>query len=319
MPTILVTGATGFIGRALTANLLQQGHQVVAAVRHAGAPLDPTLRQAVTGDLAGDTDWSGALRGVDTVVHLAARVHVMNDQATDKLAAFRRMNVDATLQLATQAARSGVRRFVFISSIGVNGAESVAAPFSELSVAQPHSPYAVSKHEAELALARLCDSAAMELVVLRPPLVYGAGAPGNFATLIKLVGKGVPFPLASVNNRRSMIYIDNLVDLIGLCIRDPRAANQTFLVADDEAMSVPELISALSAGLGRRARLFACPVGLLALLAKLARREQTYQQLCGSLEIDASKARRVLGWRAPVRARDGLRHAAQATLAVKRD
>lgn len=316
--TILVTGATGFIGRVLTADLLLQGHRVVAAVRRTGAPLAPAIRQVVTGDMANDNDWSIALDGVDTVVHLAARVHVMNDQASDKLAAFRRMNVDATLHLAKQAACVGVRRFVFISSIGVNGAESVGGPFSEASAPQPHSPYAVSKHEAELALAALCAGVAMELVVLRPPLVYGAGAPGNFATLIKLVSKGVPFPLASVDNRRSMIFVDNLVHFIGVCISDPRAANQTFLVADAEPVSVAELIRALSSGLGRRARLFACPVRLLAVLAKLARKEPTYQQLCGSLEIDASKAHRLLGWTPPVRVQDGLHRSAHATLAKKR-
>ena len=301
----LVTGANGFVGSALCKALRLSGVETIAAVRSRRQPGEVAL-----GDLSAATDWRSALEQVDVVVHLAARVHVMHDTVPDRLAAFRAVNVDATLNLARQAAQSGVRRFVFISSIGVNGAATAAAPFSELSVPSPHSDYALSKLEAEKGLKDVCTGSGMDYVIIRPPLVYGADAPGNFYSLLKLVRRGLPMPLGSVRNQRSMIALDNLVDFIIACGTTPAAANELFLVADRTDVSTPELIRLLSQGMGRRARMLPVPVALLAAGARMTGKRNTFQQLCGSLRLDTTKARQLLGWNAPLDAHEGLRQAA---------
>lgn len=292
MSKILVSGANGFVGRALCSQLIRNGHDVVGAVRGRAAS-----GQHSVGDLSDSTDWRNALAGVEVVVHLAARVHMLRDNAVDPLAQFRAVNRDATLNLARQAAAAGVRRFIFISSIGVNGAETISAPFDESTVPRPHSPYAVSKWEAECELNELCADGAMELVILRPPLVYGSNAPGNFATLLKLVRRALPMPLGAVENRRSMISLDNLVEVIIGCATSPAAANQLFLVSDGDDVSTPALLTALAEGMGRPARLWWMPIAVLRLGARLAGRSAMYQQLCGSLCIDSSKMRSALQWR----------------------
>ncbi|MGV8894794.1 MAG: UDP-glucose 4-epimerase family protein [Burkholderiaceae bacterium] len=285
MSKILVTGANGFVGSALCDSLRQQGMHVVAAVRRSTCDSEYEI-----GDFSTSTDWKSALVGCNTVIHLAARVHVMNDKSTGPLAAFRVVNVDATLNLARQAAQSGVRRFIFISSIGVNGAETFSEPFSELSKPQPHSDYALSKFEAEEGLKDICAKSGMEFVIIRPPLVYGSNAPGNFRSLLKFVHKGFPLPLSLIKNHRSMVALENLMDFINVCIEHPQAANQIFLVADGEYASTPQLIRLLSEGIGKPARLFPVPVQVLALGASLLGKQNMYQQLCGSLQVDISKA-----------------------------
>lgn len=309
---ILVTGANGFVGGALCDSLRQQGITVVAAVR--GNACD---NEYVLGDFSALTDWMFALCGCNTVIHLAARVHVMNDKSSNPLTAFRAVNVDATLNLARQAAQSGVKRFVFISSIGVNGAETFSEPFSEMSKPQPHSDYALSKFEAEEGLKDICAKSGMEFVIIRSPLVYGSNAPGNFRSLLKFVHKGLPWPLGLIKNQRSMVALENLVDFIKVCIEHPKAANQSFLVADVESVSTPQLIRLLSEGMGKPVRLFPVPVQALKLGAFLLGKQSMYQQLCGSLQVDISKAQNILGWVPPVRVDDGLRRAAKGYLYEK--
>jgi nucleoside-diphosphate-sugar epimerase len=314
---VLLTGATGFVGRSLAASLSRHRNTVIAAMRRRSADLPENVRQIVSGDLAEEFDWTPALKGVDVVVHLAARVHVMRDLAADPLSEFRRTNVDATLDLARHAARCGVRRFIFISSIGVNGAGNIGEPYSEASAPCPHSPYAQSKYEAEQALRKLCADTTMEFVIIRPPLVYGPDAPGNFRMMLNYIDKGIPLPLGSINNRRSMVFLDNLVDLIRVCLTHPAAANQEFLAADAKSVSTPGMIKALATGMGKRARLFGFPVSVLRLGAGLAGRQNMYQQLCGSLEVDISKAGKMLGWIPPISIYDGLRLSAEGYLDEK--
>lgn len=309
MSKILVTGANGFVGSALCEALLKKEKHVIQTVRTKSRE-----NECAIGDLSASTDWSSALAGCNTVIHLAARVHVMNDKSTDPLAAFRAVNVDATVNLARQAAQSGVKRFIFISSIGVNGAETFSEPFSELSEPQPHSDYALSKFEAGKGLRDICSQFGMEFVIIKPPLVYGAHAPGNFRSLLKFVHKGLPLPLSLINNQRSMVYLENLVDFIQLCVVSPKAANQVFLVADGTDVSTPELIRLLGQGMGKPDRLFPLPVRVLELGASLLGRQSMYQQLCGSLQVDITKAQTLLGWVPPVSVYEGLRRAAQGFL-----
>ena len=291
MAKILITGANGFVGSALGAAFEQHGDEVVRAVR-----VVTQANQTAVGDIHASTNWNAVLSDVSVVVHLAARVHVMHDNAEDPLAQFRAVNRDATLALARQAAAAGVRRFIFLSSIGVNGSQTTTAPFDESSQPAPHSAYAVSKLEAECQLLELCARTSMELVILRPPLVYGCAAPGNFASLLKLVSLALPLPLARARNRRSMISIENLVEIIIACAESAAAANQLFLVSDGDDVSTPQLVQALAKGMGRSAKLWALPMWTVALCAKVTGRSAAYQQLCGSLQIDSSKARNLLKW-----------------------
>jgi nucleoside-diphosphate-sugar epimerase len=250
---ILVTGATGFVGKAVVQRLLADdgSRRVVVAVRRDGQQWPEMVLPRVTGDLAPSTDWTLALEGVSVVIHLAARVHVMAETTADPLTEFRRVNVHGTLNLARQAAVAGVRRFVFISSIGVNGAETFQQPFTTQDVAAPHSPYAVSKYEAELGLQASAAETGMEVVIIRPPLVYGPGAPGNFGSLMRWLKRGVPLPLGAIHNQRSLVAQGNLVDLIVLSLTHPVAANHTFLVSDGEDGSGPWMPCASGSGAGQ--------------------------------------------------------------------
>lgn len=306
----LITGANGFVGRALCAGMLLQGWQIAGGVR-CQRQLPAGVRTVVVGSINGETDWLDALDGVNEVIHLAARVPVMNDTAVDPLAEFRKVNVDGTLNLARQAAKAGVKRFIFFSSIGVLGSETLLSPFSELSEPNPHSDYAVSKLEAEEGLKKICAETGMEFVIIRPPLIYGASAPGNFARLLRLVNLSLPLPLGAINNQRSMVSLENLVDFVNLCIIHPKAANQIFLVADGTDVSTPKLIRLLGEGMGKSVRLAPVPVKLLELVASVIGKQNMVQQLCGSLQIDIGKARNVLNWTPPVPVDEGLRRAAQ--------
>jgi UDP-glucose 4-epimerase len=304
---ILLTGATGFVGRRLLARLLADGCHVTAAVRCTDIAMPSDARQVVVAGVASDTDWAMALAGQDTVLHCAARVHVMREQAQDPLAAFRAVNRDGTLRLARQAVEAGVRRFVFVSSIGVNGAQTVGAAFSADGPVTPHSPYAQSKHEAELALRALSAQTGLEVVIVRPPLVYGPGAPGNFGALLRWLQRGLPLPLGAIDNRRSYVALDNLVDLLWTCVNHPAAANQTFLVSDGEDLSTTELLRRMGRVLGKPARLWPVPPAWLGFAASLARRPQLMQQLCASLQVDIGKTRQLLDWRPVVSVDEGLK------------
>ena len=274
----------------------------------------PGGAEGVTIDgLASDTDWSEALKNVEQVVHLAARVHVMNDKSSDPFAEFRRVNVEGTAALARQAAAAGVRRFVFLSSVKVNGEFTEAGqPFTADDVPAPEDPYGVSKHEAEQLLRQIADETVMEVVIIRPPLVYGPGVKANFAAMMRWLARGVPLPLAAVNeNRRSLVALDNLVDLIMTCLHHPAAANQTFLVSDGEDLSTAQLLKRMGAAMGHPARLFYVPPALLKLGATVLNKPGIYQRLCGSLQLDIAKTRQLLGWTPPVSVDEGLRRAAE--------
>lgn len=290
--SFLVTGAGGFIGSALVKAL--DGHPVRRALRTPSATAQAD--DFVCGDIGPDTDWQPALRDVDCVVHLAARTHVLQENMADPLAAYRCVNVDGTRRLAEQAVAAGVQRFVFLSSIKVNGESTSSRPFSTDDTPAPEDAYGISKLEAENALREIADRSGMEWVILRPPLVYGPGVKGNFLQLLKAVAKGVPLPLASIDNRRSLVYVGNLVDAIIACIREPAAAGRTFLVSDGEDLSTPELIRRLATALGRRPRLLPCPPALLALAARLCGREAAFRRLSGSLAVDISALQQTLHW-----------------------
>jgi len=305
--TVLVTGATGFVGRALCDALTSSGRRLKRAVR---APA-PDLPDAVAvGELGADTDWRAALDGVDCVVHLAARTHVLRETAADPLAEYRRVNVEASVQLARQARAAGARRLVFVSSVKVNG-ESTVRPFTEEDAPRPEDAYGATKWEAEQSLGRVASETGLEVVVLRPPLVYGPGVKGNFLRLMRVVARGVPLPLASLSNRRSLIYVGNLVDAIVKAIDAPAAAGRAYLVCDGEDLSTPALVRAIATALGVRARLFPCPVLLLQLAASLAGKRAEFARLAGSLQVDSSRIRRELGWQPPFSPAQGLAETAR--------
>ena len=308
---ILVTGATGFVGRALCERL--KGHDALRiAVRNpiAGAWAEPS--DVVQAALDPAQDWRPALEGITTIVHCAARVHVMNDDAADPLREFRRINADGTLRLAAQAAEAGAGRFVFISSIKVNGESTVPGrPFTAQQAPAPIDPYGVSKWEAEQQLRKLSAETGMELVIIRPVLVYGPGVKANFLNMMKWLYKGVPLPLGAIHNKRSLVSLDNLVDLIVTCIDHPRAANQTFLVSDGEDLSTTELLQRMSQALGKQPRLLPVPAWMLETAAKFAGKKSIAQRLCGSLQVDISYTRERLGWTPPVSVDTALRKTAQ--------
>lgn len=298
---VLVTGASGFVGRALCDKLSMVGRDVVPVVRQ----LSGLQGEAIIGEIGSVTNWSEALRGCEVVVHLAARVHVMHDPEQDPLALYRDTNTEATLNLARQAAQSGVKRFVFISTIKVNG-EGGNEPYRETDVPAPEDAYAISKWEAEQGLQRIARETGLEVVILRPPLVYGPGVKANFLRLMQTVRKGWPLPLGAIHNRRSLLYLGNFVDAIRLCVEHPAAAGQTFLIDDGEPISTPELIHAVARAIGRPARLLAVPVGVLELVGALLGKRAAVARLTGSLYVDSSFIRSCLGWTPPYSMTSGL-------------
>ncbi|WP_267285490.1 UDP-glucose 4-epimerase family protein [Zeimonas arvi] len=313
----MVTGATGFIGTALVPALLARGWQVRAAVRSPGRTAAGD--EVVVGSLGEAFDWAPALHGVDRVVHLAARVHVMQDSASDPLAEFRRANVAGTLALARAASDAGVRRFVFVSSIKVNGEGTrEGVPFGADDPPAPVDPYGVSKREAEDALFDIGRSTGMEVVVVRPPLVYGPGVKANFEAMMRWLMRGVPLPLGAIRNRRTLVGLDNLVDLIATCLEHPAAAGEIFLAGDGEDLSTTDLLRRLAAALGARARLIPVPATLLEAAAALLGKRAVAQRLCGNLQVDIGKARRLLGWAPPVPVDEGLRRTAAHFLGQRR-
>lgn len=299
---MLVTGAAGFIGRALVARLLKDGHQVRVAVRKPSGLPDEIL----VGELSTDTDWTLALHECEAVVHLASRVHIMRDDAADPAAAFHRVNVAGTLQLARQAAAMGVRRFVFASSIKVHG-EGRETAYRETDAPAPEDDYAASKWEAEQQLRALAAATGMTVVVLRIPLVYGPGVKANFLQLIRAVDNGMPLPFGRIDNRRSLIFLGNLVDALVLSLQSPAAANRTYLVSDGEDVSTPELIRRLAAALGRPARLWPVPVALMELVGFLTGHRNKVRRLWNSLTLDGRAIRDELGWSPPFTMQAGLK------------
>lgn len=327
-PPILVTGSTGFVGRSLCHFLLSRGYEVRGAVRN---PVENQRSNSSgnsitgqdyinTGDISPDTDWSQALRNVDTVVHLAARVHVTHEDPVRSLDAYRAVNTLGTVNLAKQAAGAGVRRFVYLSTVKVHGEETaldsflhprsgndgLPVAFSETDEPRPQGGYAVSKWEAEQELRRISSATGMETVIVRPPLIYGEGVKANFLSLLRLVDKGIPLPFGSVANKRSLLCLDNLVDFLLQCIKQPAAANETFLVADDEVLSTPELIRSIALCMKKSPRLIAVPVGLMKIGGSLLGKSSEIDKLCGSLQLDARKAKMLLHWQPPRSVKQGL-------------
>lgn len=307
---VLVTGANGFVGRALCATVAAAGLKVRGVVRQQG-DLPAGVEQRIVEGLDDLGSMRMALEGIDVVIHAAARAHVLRDESVDPLTEFRQVNVQGTVSVAAQAAAAGARRFIFISSVGVNGTETDARPYFATDEPRPQSAYAVSKHEAELRLHALAAETGMEVVIIRPPLVYGPGAPGNFGTLMRWLMRGIPLPLGAVTtNRRSFVALDNLIDLIIACINHPAAANQTFLVSDGEDLSTTDLLRRLSRAMNAPARLLPVPPGLLKLGAGWMGKGDMAQRLLGSLQVDMTHTRKTLGWTPQITVDEGLRRAA---------
>lgn len=304
MSRVLVTGATGFVGQAVVPALRAAGHDVIGAVRH---PVELGIETRLIGDLGPDTDWHEALKGIEAVVHLAARVHVMRETEPDPHAAFHRVNVAGTAHLAERALRMGVRRFVYLSSIKVNGEGTAPGrPCRAEDAPAPVDPYALSKLESEDAVHAVATATDMDAVILRPPLVYGPGVKGNFLALMKAVRWGWPLPLGATDNRRSLIYLGNLADAVARAVDHPLAASRTYLVRDGEDLSTGDLIRRLAAAMGRPARVPKVPVGLLRLAGRMLGRDGIIERLVGSLEVDDGPIRAELGWQPPFTVDQGL-------------
>lgn len=314
---LLLTGASGFVGRALLARLLVDGrYRPRAAYRH--LPELPTsgAEACVVGDLGPDVDWRGVLLDIDTVVHCSARVHVMRDQAADPLAEFRRANVEGTLHLARQAAEAGVRRFVFLSSIKVNGeGTEPGKPYTADDVPGPSDAYGISKLEAEQGLWVIAAETGMEVVIIRPVLVYGPGVKANFRNMMKWLNKGIPLPFGAIHNQRSLVALGTLVDLIVTCLEHPDAAGQVFLVSDGEDLSTTQLLRRMAQALGKSPFLLPVPQCCLSGMARILGRHALAQRLCGSLQVDIQKTRQVLGWEPPFTVDEALGQAARDFLA----
>ncbi|HDS0916917.1 TPA: SDR family oxidoreductase [Pseudomonas putida] len=310
---ILVTGSTGFVGGALLSGLMEAGRfDVVAQYRDQPGAISPLIDAVRVPSINGETDWKAALERVDVVVHCAARVHVMNETTSDPLAAFRRVNVEGTLALARQAASAGVRRFIYLSSIKVNGEETNKGPFNAQDKCSPTDPYGISKWEAEQGLLALAAENAMDVVIVRPPLIYGPGVKANFLRMIKWMDRGIPLPLATVHNSRSLVGLTNLVAFLIHCIEHPDAGNQIFLVSDGQDLSTPALLSKVAGALGKTPRLLPFPVSLLTGLAALVGKKAELSRLCGSLTIDIEKNRRLLGWQPQSSVSDELKRTVKA-------
>lgn len=307
MTTILLTGANGFVGQHLGAYLSKQGYQVIATSRRSDVAFDYTPAHVVkVGVIDANTDWMTALEGVEVVIHLAARVHIMREKVADPLVEFRQMNAEGTMRLAQQAAEVGVRRLVFLSSIKVNGERTINHPFTEQDEAIPDDPYARSKWEAEQHLMDMAAQTGLEVSIIRPPLIYGPGVRGNFLSLLGLAAKGWPLPLAGIDNRRSLVGIKNLCSLIEVCTSHPQAAGEVFLISDGQDISTPELIRMLAEAMERPCRLWPFPTSVLATASKLLGQQGVWERLSGSLQVDISKARQLFGWEPPVPLEQGL-------------
>lgn len=313
MSKILITGGNGFVGKALIFDLLKKNNaEVVSLVR--SYQVQPQVVEQLVAENIFKVDFP---ENIDVIIHLAGRAHVLHETNENPLVEFRKVNVEGTLQLARQALEKKVKRFIFMSSIGVNGSVTSQQPFTEDALPQPHADYAVSKLEAEEVLKKLFAGSDTELVIIRPPLVYAAHAPGNFARLLKLVATNLPLPFARTQNKRSFVALENLVDFIQVCIEHPNAANQTFLVADQSSISTRELVDYLKQGMGKTPYFVYIPQTLMKLGAVCVGKSKLYEQLFESLEVDASKAQKLLGWTAPLTVQQAIRQAGQNYLKMK--
>lgn len=302
---LLITGASGFLGTCVTAALFPQGRYVltVASRRYVTTPVDKVIQIY---DLGPDTEWNNVLCGQQVIIHTAARAHIPPDKSSDPRVGFRTVNVDGTLNLARQASEAGVKRFIFLSSIGVNGVSN-KAPFTVNDSPNPSEPYAYSKWEAEQGLLQISEQTDMEVVIIRPPLVYGPNAPGNFGRLVGWVEKGIPLPLGAVHNQRTLVGLDNLVDLIRVCIDHPAAANQVILAGDDEDVSTTQILRGIAEGMGRPSRLIPVPEPLLWAGASVLGKKAMAEKVLGSLQVDISETKRLLGWEPPYSFAEGMK------------
>lgn len=314
---ILLTGATGFIGNAVLKQLMQQSE---VAIRTYGrrAPVGVNTDRAVDacsqmishvmGEISAAADYAPALVDVDVVIHCAAQAHVMNNSANNGIDIYRDINVDGTLHLARQSITAGVKRFIFISSIKVNGeSTSHNQPFTHNCAAAPKDSYGYSKQAAEDGLRQLAANSGMELVIIRPPLVYGPGVKGNFSSLLAIAKKNLPLPLGAIHNQRSMVALANLVDLIITCIRHPQAANQTFLVSDGDDISTSQLLAMMTLVAGKSPRLLSVPMSWLRLLGRVTGKQAVIERLCGNLLVDISHTKATLGWQPPISVEEGIK------------
>ncbi len=310
--TVLVTGASGFVGRALCVDMARRGYRVRAAVRELSRATGLPGEVVRVAGIIADADWSSTLAGIEAVVHLAARVHVMRDNALQPLTAFRAVNVVATERLARAAAVQGIKRFVYVSSIKVNGeGMRPGQTYTPDDVPAPVDPYGISKHEAEQRLRQLAQETGLEVVIIRPVLIYGPGVKANFLSMMRWLHLGVPLPLGAINNQRSLVALANVVDLIVTCLHHPKAANQTFLVSDGEDLSTTALLRRTATALGRPARLVPVPTPVLRTVARLLGKVDFAERLCGSLQVDISKTRELLGWVPPVSVDEALKQTVQ--------
>ena len=314
MARVFVTGANGFVGRALVASLMQHDADVVASVRHNDMHLYNGIKQVIH-TVDSRTAWKADLANIDVVIHLAARVHVMDDSELNPLACFREINTSGTLNLAGQASDAGVKRFIFISSIKVNGEiTSLGNSFSPDDNFIPTDPYGLSKYEAEQQLLKLAKETGMEIVIIRPPLVYGFGVKGNFASLLKWMQRDVPLPFGAIHNQRSLVALENLVSFIICCIDNPKAANEIFLISDCEDVSTTVLLQKVATAFGKKALLLPVPVSLMTLAAKLLGKGDVATRLFSSLQVDSSRARDLLGWKPVITMDEQLKKIADAYL-----
>lgn len=318
--SVLVTGASGFVGRALVTVLARAGGcRVLGASRREVPWMPGSVTPIRVGELGPDTEWRRALAGVDRVVHAAARAHVPRDAAPDPLAAYRRINVDGTVRLARQAAEAGVRRFIFISSVKVHGEETMPGrPFTAGDAPAPVDAYGISKSEAEDGLRRIAMGTALEVVIIRPPLIYGPGAVANVRTMMRWLWRGVPLPLGAIRNRRSLVAVANLVDLIRVCLHHPAAAGRTFLVSDGEDLSTTDLLRRMARALNVPARLVPVPQWMVAWGARLSGRRDLARRLCSSLQVDMETTRAILDWTPPMSVDAELRLTAEHFLRDRR-
>jgi nucleoside-diphosphate-sugar epimerase len=313
MKHALITGVSGFVGRALSKKMIDEGWQVRGTILASEIP--PTIIKGIEPitiePIGPKTNWKDVLAGIDIVIHLAARVHILHETASDPLEEFRITNTEGTAQLAKQASDAGVKRFVFMSTIGVNGDCSENMPFTESCIPVPHNPYSISKLEAEKRLADISLKTGMEIVVIRAPLVYGPGNPGNFLSLMQIISRGLPLPFKSVTNLRSLIYVGNLVDALTTCAVHPAAAGKTYLVSDGEDVSTPELIRRVANAMRKPARLFPVPLAVMHTMGAMAGKSRAVRRLLGSLTVNSSKIRTELGWAPPFSMEEGLKVTAE--------
>ena len=309
---LLITGATGFVGSHVLQMAITQNREVICPVRSPSASLaSPPSAQAVIGDINSQTDWQAHMHDVNTVIHCAARVHVMNDLASDPLAAFREVNLHGSLRLAEQAAQAGVTHFIYLSTVKVNGEMTrTGTAFTEDDVPQASDPYGISKQEAESALLALGQRTGMAITIIRPPLVYGKGVAANFLSLLIWVKKQIPLPLGSIHNQRSFVFVKNLADFILHCVQNPQAFHQVFLISDGKDLSTTELLREAAKALQVPSRLLPFPASLMSLVANLVGKKNITDRLCQSLQVDSSKARERLQWTPPFSVQQGLRESA---------